>query len=99
MSVIPIQSLEDELCIATLIYKNDDSEMNTLLSDSRFISIIDKCIAQLSEKDLNSIIINNVYNQRYHLTLIDFCLSVPLGTYDSAPSAVGVFYLLNKSRR
>lgn len=99
MSVIPIQSLEDELCIATLIYKNDDSEMNTLLSDSRFISIIDKCIAQLSEKDLNSIIINNVYNQRYHLTLIDFAYQYRWALTIVLLLLLACFYLLNKSRK
>ncbi|MDD2979885.1 MAG: response regulator [Hespellia sp.] len=72
MSVIPIQSIEDELCIATLIYTDVDTNMNTRLSDGRFISIINKCIGQISKKDFNSMVISNVYNQRYELTFFDF---------------------------
>lgn len=50
------------------------------------------------EKDLNSIIINNVYNQRYHLTLIDFAYQYHK-IYDSVLQVKLCFYLLNKSRK
>ncbi|MDO5577379.1 MAG: ATP-binding protein, partial [Fibrobacter sp.] len=72
MTVIPVQSLADEMCIATLTYSDVDNEINTLLSDGRFISIIDKSIDQISSKELNNMIITNVYNQGYSLNFFDF---------------------------
>lgn len=99
LSVIPIQSMADQMCIATLTYSDMGSQMNSLLADSRFISIIDKCIDQIPEKELNSIVISNVYNQRYQLTLGDFAYQYRWMLTVVAVLLIVCFALLEHSQR
>jgi len=98
LSVIPAQSLEDQMCVATLIYSDVDSDMNERLSDGRFISIVDKCIGMITEQELNSIVISNVSNNRYHLSLLDFAYQYRWMLIVLAFLAVICFLLLEHSR-
>ena len=68
-SVVLATGLVEHLCVATLI--PSDREGTSVVSDQRFISIIDKCIGLISEQELNRMIINHVYNQQYKLTFLD----------------------------
>ncbi len=69
--IIPILSLSDGQCIAAMNMM-DDSEMNGIINDTRFISIIDKSINQITEKELDSIIISNTTHHAYRYTIGDF---------------------------
>lgn len=72
MSILPVQSLDDANSIATFLYPGDDSEMNRILSDAKFIAVIDKAINQIPNKDINTYIIQNTSLNRYHYSILDF---------------------------
>ncbi|MDD4851234.1 MAG: response regulator, partial [Gemmiger sp.] len=69
LTVLPIQLLSDELCIAST--EIDDSPLCSQLNDGLFVSVIDKSIQQLSNDELNNIIIKNTSNAHYRLSLMD----------------------------
>ncbi|MDD3412123.1 MAG: response regulator, partial [Eubacteriales bacterium] len=85
LTVIPIQLLDDELCMAALAA--DDSELCAQLSSDLFLSILDKSIARISNETINGILIENTSNMHYQYTLMDF-----LGQY--APSLIAIGLLL-----
>lgn len=99
LSVSPIQSLTDQLCVGTMVFKNDTSEVNTLLADDRFNSIIDKAINRISGSDLNSIIIQNTANSRYHYTLYDFVYQYKATLIAVILLLALIVFLLNRSRQ
>lgn len=99
MSVIPAQSLQDQMCMATLIYADDDSDISIQLADSKFISVIDKAINQISSKEISSILIRNVYDQRYRPTLMDFVYQYRWMLTVVALLVVVCFVLMARSRR
>ena len=72
LSVLPVQSLDDSNCLASFIFQDTDFEMNRLLDDEKFISVIDKSIGMLSTKEINTYIIQNTAENRYHYTFSDF---------------------------
>lgn len=86
MTVIPVQNMEDQMCIGTLDF-GDGCTLDSLLNDSRFLSVIDKCISQIPQSELNSMIVSNVYNQQYKLSLGDFI-------YRYLPIIIVVFFFL-----
>lgn len=99
MSVVPVQNLTDQLCVATMVMPEDDSELGEKLNSNLFISVIDKSIEKISSKDMNSIIIRNTAANRYQLTLDDF-------TYEyrwflaAVVVLIGIcIFLLNRSRQ
>ena len=70
LGVLPVKSVQDELCIATLDYA-DGTELCSTLNNGSLISIIDKCLKQITTDELNESIIQNVSDSRYRTTLLD----------------------------
>lgn len=70
LSVIPVQGMQDQLSIAT--FHTFLEGTNSAFDATTFISIMDKCIDQITEQQKNEFIINNVYNQQYKLSFSDF---------------------------
>lgn len=69
--VIPMEGLSDQLCfsaIVSLYGKEAMGEEEGLL----LISILNKTISQLSEDEMDSIIIKETLENQYDLTLVDF---------------------------
>jgi len=58
--------------LASFIFSDTDYEMNQLLDDEKFIFVIDKSIGMLSTKNINTFIIQNTAQNRYHYTFTDF---------------------------
>ena len=73
LSVIPVQGINDSMCVATIIYSDSDDEMNSILADQKFISIIDKGINHITDSDRTNIIIDQTSKNRYVYTIEDFC--------------------------
>ncbi|MDD3336087.1 MAG: response regulator [Eubacteriales bacterium] len=71
MKVVPIQGLNDRLCVATLNYL-DGSELGALVNDSRLVTILNKAIGHITTEEQNSYIITNTANARYVLSFSDF---------------------------
>ena len=99
LSVLPIQSLTDKLCLSTISYPSDTSEYAQRLNSGIFISIMDKAIKQMSTLAVDSIIIKDTVACRYQTTFFDF-----LYTYRVSLSCVTLLVavcllLLGRSRR
>lgn len=71
MVTIPVEGLDDNLCITPVINQSKDS-LDPILSDSRLISIINKSIQKISEQDANKIIIQQTTANLYRYTISDF---------------------------
>lgn len=71
LTILPIKSLNDDLCIGTMKYNGDDSELSTMINSETFRSIIDKAVKQLSTDSLNDIIIQNTSKARHRVTIWD----------------------------
>lgn len=69
MDAIPIQTAQEELCIAVLgdVVNGSGTQIPTHI----FLQIIDKAIKQIPAKEINSIIIHNTIDNRYHMSLGD----------------------------
>lgn len=72
LGILPIRSMEDNLCVGTLHWPEDTSRMQDLLNDSRFLSVINKSIRRLAQDELNDIIIRRTAENRYRYVLSDF---------------------------
>lgn len=92
MSVMPVQSLSDNLCLAVVNFNDPDNPQNTDLFYSPFISIVDKAINQITTDEINTIILRNtaacvyelslgdvLYQYRYTLTTALFIILVLIG--------------------
>lgn len=72
LKIIPIHSIDDNFCIATIHQEKDTSNIQQLLNDERFLSIINKSIQQLSTDEINNIIIHYTSGNPYRYKLSDF---------------------------
>lgn len=70
-TVMSVQGIENDLCLATIYYGDADFKENEELCDGRLIAILDKAIKQISTDDINNIIIENSANNRYQFDLSD----------------------------
>ncbi len=66
-----IASLSDGHCIATL-NMGDETSINELVNDPRFVAVIDKAINQITDKEMDSLIIKNTSKHTYRYTFGDF---------------------------
>ena len=70
LNVLPVKSISDDLCLATVDYQ-DGSSLCQLINDGEFIAVIDKCISQITTDELNDSIIQNIAKTRYRSTALD----------------------------
>ncbi len=69
--VVPIEGLDDDLCFSTVVSLHGEdamSEEESLL----LTSILNKAISQLSDDELDSIIVSETLSNQYELTIADF---------------------------
>ena len=74
LKVVPLDGLEDKLCFATFIDKanvHGDSEKEERI----LISIINKAIAQISNTEMDNLIMSETMENKYDLGVIDFIYS------------------------
>lgn len=72
MKVLPIQSTEDLLCLATIYRRDETSELGRFMQDERFLSVVNKAIQQISSEELNEIMIDWTLGRQYQYRLLDF---------------------------
>lgn len=72
LSIIPVEGVSDQLCLSPILYKEKMGQEDELMGDSRLISILDKAISQLSDDEINEIIIRQTIERPYQFTLGDF---------------------------
>ena len=71
MKTIPAESLQDKMCLSPVVYKSDGSP-DSLLSDGRLITILNKAINQISDQDITKTIIRETADYSYSYTYRDF---------------------------
>lgn len=72
LKVLPVRSIQNNLCIGVLYQQGSDSEMRRLLQDARFLSIINKSIQRIPADELNNIIIRRTLGERFTYQISDF---------------------------
>lgn len=72
LQVIMLKRLADSFSISAMNYGDSMEGVNRLVNDPLFISIIDKSINQITDKELNEILIRNMTRRRYTYTWKDF---------------------------
>lgn len=66
--VVPAEGIEDELCFATISYENSYlSEKEQLM----LINILDKAIAEISDNEIDNIVISNTLKYKYEFGFKD----------------------------
>lgn len=69
MTIIPEIELEEKAALSPVYYSNEKK----FLTDPLLISVINKSIKQINEKDINSIVIKHTVEIDNTLSLVDFC--------------------------
>lgn len=72
MKILPIQSIDENLCIATVHPPDDISQIQQILSNKQFLSIINKSIQHITSDQINDIIIRHTSENQYQYQLSDF---------------------------
>lgn len=72
MKVLPVQSMSDYLCIASIHQLNGVIPDQKKVQDSRFLSIINKSIQRITSDEMNDIIIHSTLEQQYKYKMSDF---------------------------
>lgn len=70
MVTIPVESLNDQVCLSPVVYQQEGVE-DELLNDDRLISILDKAIYKLDEEAVTNIIIKQTSKNHYNFTAED----------------------------
>lgn len=71
MITIPVEGLEDLLCLSPVIYK-EKGVIDSQLADDRLLSILDKSISQIPEDEVAKIIIRQTTDNQYRYKYSDF---------------------------
>jgi diguanylate cyclase (GGDEF)-like protein len=69
--ILPVEELEDELCISVVVDIYGSDTINGL-DGVKLVSIINKTLTQISQAEIDKIIIDENNNNRYSYTLSDF---------------------------
>lgn len=69
-AVIALQSISEGMSLGVLRY-GDDSDMENMLNDPLFISVVDKAINQVTSSEVNTIVTECTSANRYHYSLMD----------------------------
>lgn len=72
MKVLPVQSMDDNLCIAAIHRDSGDSAEETAVQDPRFLSVINKAVQRITGDEMNDIIIHSTLRQQYEYKMSDF---------------------------
>lgn len=71
MVTIPVEGLEDKLCLSPIIYQKKNIA-DIVLSDVRLISILNKSIRQIEDQEVTKIIVKQTTERQYQYVLEDF---------------------------
>lgn len=69
--VVPIDGLEDELCFSTIVDLNGRDGM-TEEESSLVIGILNKAISQISDTEMDNMVMRETVENQYHLEVFDF---------------------------
>lgn len=83
------RSINGDLCIGTFHDTDNTTDMQRLINDDRFLSIVNKSIQRIGTEEMNAIIIRHTAESRYHYTLWDFIYQ-----YWHLLSIIGLLFLL-----
>lgn len=72
LAIIQTEGISDSHCLSPMIYKDEQGRLNKELSNPMLLSIINKAINNLSEKEVSTIIVNETTKNYYQFTIEDF---------------------------
>lgn len=101
--VVPIDGLEDELCFSTIVNLNGNYGM-TEEESSLVIGILNKAISQITDTEMDNMVMRETAENQYELEVSDFIYSyrVTIMVILAAGIILGVFalvYLREKSKQ
>lgn len=67
MGIVPAEGIETKLCFATILFENKDASQEVQL-----INIINKALSQITDEEMDDIIISQMDANKYQYTLGDF---------------------------
>ncbi|MBQ8518519.1 MAG: transporter substrate-binding domain-containing protein [Agathobacter sp.] len=88
--VVPIDGLEDELCFSTIVDLNGRNGMDEEES-SLVVSILNKAISQISDTDMDNMVMRETVENQYELDAFDFLYNYRF----TIVALIGVFIILN----
>lgn len=88
MVLVPSESLTDSLCLSPVLLAQQGTP-DSLLADDRLVSILDKTIRQLDDRETTKIVIEQTTEHQYRYTISDFVYQ-----YRFAIAVVGVILLI-----
>lgn len=92
MSMIPAEGMEDDLCFAAVLF-----EEKNVSDEVQLINIINKAISQITQDQMDEIIISETMEHKYEYTFGDFCYRyrwvLGVGTSFLCMLLIGAFYI------
>ena len=96
LKVVPLDGVEDVLCFAA--FANEENVEGTQTNESRLlISIINKAIAQISDTEMDNMIMTETVHNKYDLDIFDFMYTyrftfLAVASFFTLVTALGYFY-------
>lgn len=99
-SVVPVEGLDDELCFSTVVALNGGYGMSEKES-SILTSILNKSISQISNVEIDSIVMRAMVENQYELNMIDFLYSYrySIGIVSSAVMIAFILYIVYRREK
>ena len=72
MKVSQVQGVDSKVCMAVVTFDDDSKEIDSLLKERTFISLVDKCLNRINSEDLNSIVVSYTSANVYQYSIGDF---------------------------
>lgn len=91
MGVIPVEGLDDNQCFSVVVYR-DELGTGREEADMRLIPVLNKAISQISQDEVDTIILKEVMEQRYSYTFLDFCYRYRVALCISFFAVAGAFF-------
>lgn len=102
LRTIPVVGLDDNHCFSAIIYSD---EMGTEKEQDgiRLISILNKAVSQITQDEIDAIILQEVMENHYSYTFFDFCYRYKIALGISVITIAGAFltviYITNLKRK
>lgn len=68
LAMISAEGMEDDLCFSVVLFEEESAKDKV-----RLITIINKALSQISQEEMDNMIVTETMEHRYQYTLLDFC--------------------------
>lgn len=98
LQVIPAKTIDENLCLGVLYFDGKESELMERMADERFLSVINKSIAQISQDEVNNIVLVETLMEQ-HLGFGDFAYKYRYNLFLCAAFLISFIVFTTRSKK